>query len=151
MFRALILVLLLTSCTTIFREDRNSHVVPDLQASVSDLRACIVAIMPVGHRAISPNGRELLSKHFIIENRQFKPAGDALERYFVKFLVLGDRRPYTVEIVVAIEERTLVGNSFTYKVVDYDLKLAKELERKLREQLTKRLEDRNIIDDFRVF
>jgi hypothetical protein len=132
--------------------NRNALLVNDIDWPLAELRTVAASILPVGQRAISPNGRELLSKHFILEGaRGYKPAGDATERYFASVLILGVRRPYDVEILVTLERRVLRGNQFTYIVDGYDYKLAKELERKFRQELTKRREDLNIIDDFRVF
>jgi len=132
--------------------NRNAIIVRDVDWPLGELRAVVGSVLPVGQRAISPNGRELLSKHFILEGtRGYKAAGDATERYYAAILILGDRRPYDVEILVTLERRVLRGNQFTYIVEGYDSRLAKELERKFRTELTKRREDLNIIDDFRVF
>ncbi len=105
----------------------------------------------MGVRTVSPNGREFLSKYFVIGEKEYKPADDALDRYYVQIIVLGDRRPYDIEISATREKRVLRGEDFTYVVTGHDRRLAKELVTQLREQLTKRREDRNIIDDFRVF
>lgn len=140
----------LAGCATL--GNRNSVTVKDIDWPLSELRSIAATVLPTGTRAISPNGRELLSRHFILEGRTgYKPAADATERYFAQVLILGDRRPYDVEILVTLERRVLRGNQFTYIVEGYDYKLAKELEVKLRQELTKRREDLNIIDDFRVF
>ena len=64
---------------------------------------------------------------------------------------MGDSRPYAVEVFVTREKRVLRGDDFTYAVVGHDSRLAKELAARIQEQLSKRREDRNIIDDFRVF
>ena len=145
-------VFLLVGCATTIGTNRNALKLKDIDLPVSELRSIIGSILPAGQRAISPNGRELLSKHFVPEGASdFKAAGDAPERFYASFLILGDRRPYDIEILVTREKRTLRANQFIYTVIAYDRRLAKELETKLRDELTKRREDRNIIDDFRVF
>lgn len=132
--------------------NRNAVSISDVDWPLAELRSVAATVLPTGTRAISPNGRELLSRHFILEGRSgYKPAADATERYFAQVLILGDRRPYDIEILVTLERRVLRGNQFTYAFEGYDYKLAKELEVKLRQELTKRREDLNIIDDFRVF
>lgn len=124
----------------------------DIEASLGDIRAAVVAALPVGHRTVSSNGREILSKHFLVSGGgNFRPAGDALDRYYAQITILGDRRPYDIEIVVAHEKRVLRGETFTYAIDYYDMVLAKDLAKKLERELAKRREDRNIIDDFRVF
>ncbi len=144
-------VMVVVGCTTTIGNRRSSRI-ESLDLPLHELRAVASSVLPTGQRAISPNGRELLSRHFILEGAKgYKPAGDATERYFASILVLGDRRPYDIEISVTLERRVLRGNQFTYIVEGYDTRLAKELEKKLRIELTKRREDLNIIDDFRVF
>lgn len=132
--------------------NRAAVVVSDIDWPIAEIRTVIGQIIPVGVRAMSPNGHEVLSRHFILDRQgQPVPASDAINRYFTHFLILGDRRPYEVEILVTKEERALRGNQFTYVVSGYDMRLAKQLEARLRSELTKRREDRNIIDDFRVY
>lgn len=147
-----ILVFLFLSGCAVLGNNRHALKISEVDWSLGEIRSSIGAIIPAGQRAMSPNGREILSRHFVLDRqRNFKPAGDALERYFAQFLILGDRRPYDVEILVTHEKRVLKGNQFVYMVSGYDPRLAKELEKRLRTELTKRREDRNIIDDFRVF
>jgi hypothetical protein len=129
----------------------DSLLIKEVDASLTDLRAAASNSLPVGQRSISQNGRELLSKMFIIDKDRYKPAADSSLRYYAQFKILGDRRPYDIEILVFTEKRVLRGNQFVYAMVGHDRTLAKELEQKFRLELTKRREDRNIIDDFRVF
>ena len=144
-------VLTLTGCATALG-NRNAMKVQAIDWPLGELRAVATSVLPVGPRATSPNGREILSRHFTLEGaRGYRPAADATERYYASILILGDRRPYDVQILVTLERRVLRGNQFTYIIEGYDTRLAKELERKFRLELTKRREDLNIIDDFRVF
>lgn len=132
-------------------ENQQALRIRNVDASVSDLRAVVSTVVPVGIRAVSSNGRELVSKHFVVLKDRYRAAADATDRYYAQITILGDRRPYDVEILVAHEQRVLRNDRFTYIIVEYDQNLARELEVKLREELTKRREERNVIDDFRVF
>lgn len=151
--RLIILSLVLAGCASLRPTKRvESYTIKELESSVSDIRAAISAATPIGIRAISSNGREILSKHFLAsDGNKFRQAADAIERYYVQFIVLGDRRPYDVQIIVAHEKRVLRGETFVYVVDYYDNLLAKDLAKKIEQELAKRREDRNIIDDFRVF
>ncbi len=101
---------------------------------------------------MSPNGRESLSLHFIVDKKNnYHPTVDASDRYFAQFLILGDRRPYIVQIIVTHERKILKGEQVTYAAVGRNKKIAKDLATKLGEALIKGREDSNIIDDFRVF
>jgi hypothetical protein len=66
-------------------------------------------------------------------------------------IILGDRRPYNIEISVIKEEREVEGEDFSYYETGHDERLAKQLETALHTRLTKRREELNIIDDFRAF
>lgn len=126
-------------------------VVKNINLRLSDVEKLVESRLPMGKRAISPNGRQLLSKHYVWKKGAYGPADDSVERFFAQVLILNDRPPYDLQIAVKRERRLLVGQQFTYKVVGHDLRLAKELERAIRLELSQRREDRNIIDDFRVF
>ncbi|MGE4133173.1 MAG: hypothetical protein AB7F86_16140 [Bdellovibrionales bacterium] len=141
---------LLGGCASI-TAPRESVRIPDVQGSLNQIRAAVMSAIPIGQRSVSANGRVILSKHFLPAGDQYRNAADAVQRYYAQFSILGDRRPYEVQIVVVHEKRVLRGESFTYVVDYYDMLQAKELERRFQEELTKRREDRNIIDDFRVF
>ena len=139
-------------CATLQGEHPDSLIIEEVDWPVTEIRQVLAAVIPAGVRTMSPNGREIQGRHFLVtRNGEFKEAGDALQRYYTHIKILGDRRPYKLEILVTHEERVLRGNQFTYVVTGYDKRLAKQIENKLRAELTKRREDRNIIDDFRVF
>lgn len=118
---------------------------------LTDLQSLVVYEMPTGLRTSSPNGREFYSKYFVLDGPKYKAAGDATDRYFATLTVLGDARPYNIEIFVTHEKRVLRKSGFDYVESGHNTMLARELEYKLRQELAKRREDRNIIDDFRVF
>lgn len=133
------------------REPPGIHL-KEVEGSLAEVRSAALAALPMGHRGVSANGREIFSKHFLVTgNGDVRLAGDALERYYAIITILGDRRPYDVKVVVAHEKRVLRGDNFVYVVDYYDSMLARDVSRKLEVELAKRREDRNIIDDFRVF
>lgn len=144
-------LIFISGCASSFG-NRHAVRINELDLPLVELRRAATEIMPAGLRATSPNGRELLSRYFVLQGkRSYAQAGDALERYFAQILILGDRRPYDVEILVTHERRELRGNHFVYVITGYDSRLAKELEKKLRLELSKRREDLNVIDDFRIY
>jgi hypothetical protein len=147
-----LILVFLSGCSTLRGHHPEALLIEEVDWPISEIRQVAGALLPAGQRAVSPNGREMQSRHFLPDRQGgYRPAGDALERYFAHIMILGDRRPYKVEILVTHEKRVLRGNNFTYVITGYDKRLARELERKIRAELTKRREDRNIIDDFRVY
>ena len=104
--------------------------------------------MPLGLRKTSPNGREFYSNYFVVDGRKFKSADKSPIRRYAHILVLGDRRPYNLQILVHVEKGPQ-GQGF--REVGTDQRLAKVIRNRVVQQLNKRREDMNIIDDFRVF
>jgi hypothetical protein len=155
MIRHLVLVLILSAvsaCASMDPTRRQGIHLKDIEGSLAELRSAAVAALPVGNRAISPNGREIMGRHFLVSgNGNVRPAGDALERYYAQVVILGDRQPYDIEFYVIHEKRVLKGDNFIYVTDYYDTLLARDVSRKFEVELAKRREDRNIIDDFRVF
>ena len=126
-------------------------VINNVDWPLQELQGLVAYTVPTGLRSTSTNGREFYSKHFVLDGNKYKLAGDSLDRYTATVFVLGDSRPYDLEIIVTHEKRVLLSTGFDYKEVGHDLMLARELEFKFKQELAKRREDRNIIDDFRVF
>jgi hypothetical protein len=142
----------LSSCANLQKNRPQGVRLKDMEGSLADLRSAAMAALPSGHRAVSPNGREIVSKHFLLSsNGNIRPAGDAQDRYYASVTILGDRQPYDVEFFVIHEKRILKGDNFIYVVDYYDTILARDVSRKFEIELAKRREERNIIDDFRVF
>ena len=149
---SLLVLFLNIGCASMSGSNKDAVQIYEVDRSLSEIRSLIANILPAGQRTISPNGREIQSRHFLIDRKgEYQPAGDALARYFAHLVILGDRRPYTIEILVTAEKRVKRDQHYTYIVTGYDRRLAKELEKKLLAELTKRREDLNIIDDFRVY
>ena len=117
---------------------------------LADLQHLAAKSLPLGLRKTSPNGREFFSNYFITNGRKFKLADKGPERRYAQILVLGDRRPYTLDVVVQIE-KVDANAPGGYSIVGTDVGIAKVVKKRLQSQLNKRREDLNIIDDFRVF
>ena len=154
MFRRLLFISLigLCGCTT-FEPATPPYAIriKEIDWPLLDLQKLVASTVPTGLRGNSPNGREFNSKYFVLGPSSYKPAVDAVERYTAEVKILGSERPYDLEISVAFERRRGHNGNYEYVVVGHDARLAKELVVKLRSELTKSREDRNIIDDFRAF
>lgn len=124
--------------------------VQNLDRPLSELQRVAVASLPLGLRRTSPNAREFYSHYFIVRNREFMAPENAPERAYAVIYVLGDRRPYTMEVSVFRERREGSAGQ-RYGSPTLDLGLAEIVKHRVEEILSQRREDRNIIDDFRVF
>ena len=120
------------------------------------LQAVADKSLPVGRRHVSRNAREFYSEYFIPKGPpKFwqKPQKNTKVRYYSVIKVLGDRRPYIVEVSVVVEklQRSEPNSRLKYEKVETHSGLAQEVLKYFRENLSKSLKDRNVIDDFRVF
>ncbi len=149
-FCRVVILSVITGCS-ILGSGRYTVRVTELNHPLQLLQKLVVESLPRGHRTNSPNGREFMSKYYQVIKGSYKDAEDSVDRFYAHVAILGDRRPYVIEIKVLQEERVLQGESVGYERVGYSLRLAKELEKTIRLRLTKRREDLNIIDDFRAF
>jgi len=149
---ALLLVVFLSGCTTLgMKSPDYSYVIAGVDWPLTDLQSLVAYELPTGMRTTSANGREMYSKYFVLDGNKYKAAGEALNRYFAGVTVLGDHRPYDIEIYVTREKRIRQGAGYTYVEAGHDMMLARELEHKLKVELAKRRDGHNVVDDFRVF
>lgn len=125
----------------------------DVERPLTHIQRAVVNSMPLGLRSTEENGRLFKSKYFKAGDRKFLPAENQPIRYFAQVAVRGDRRPYSVEVYAFKQERIKKGgiSDSNFKIVEMDKRLANVIRKRIRDQLSKRREDLNIIDDFRVF
>jgi hypothetical protein len=145
------LFLALCGCAT-FDFDGGSKI-DDVDQSLIDIQKVIEARLPLGKRATSANGREYFSNYFAVVDGRIQPGDRTAERFYLQVLVLGEERPYVVNVVVHRESRVSSHDDGTSPYVEtgIDEKLAKVFAKRIYLTLTKRREDRSIVDDFRVF
>lgn len=121
--------------------------IDNVMLSLQTVRKAVLSVLPQGMKEESLNGRELTSGYYSAHNVE-EDATDKSERAYAKVLILESGRPYRIDVHVFKEKR---GKNGVYKLSGEDKKLTKELVDRLRDALTDRHEDRNIIDDFRAF
>ena len=140
---ALFTFLILGGCAT-----SGTISIHELNISLNELQKIVIDNTPIKVRRQSSNGREFYSEYFIEKKGQYVEAINAPVRMTAALFLLGDRRPYTIEIKVLVESR---GSGASYSVVKHDEGIARVISRRIEKTLYQRREDRNIIDDFRVF
>lgn len=115
--------------------------------NVSETRRVIVSI--IGEpRFLSQNGRELSSQYYDRKQNEIKKMEMARERMFTHITVLGDRRPYDIQVEVLVESRNQEG---AFELVGSDDSRAAVIADKLKRALHQSRDKRNVIDDFRSF
>lgn len=123
----------------------------NIDVPLVEIQKAVVNSLPLGKRTVSTNGREFFSEYFVVVEKRARPASKLGKRYYAHVYVLGDRRPYIIEGLVRKEVREKGKIGPEYSDAGIDSRLSKVLMRKIKNNLSKRREDRNIIDDFRVF
>jgi hypothetical protein len=115
--------------------------------SVSETRRVVVAV--IGEpRSVSQNGREIVSKFYDRRDKAIAKMEMAKERYYTHVTILGDRRPYDIQVEVLVEGRNPEGG---FDQVTRDDNKATTIAEKLRQALNQSRDTRNVIDDFRSF
>jgi hypothetical protein len=122
-------------------------VIKDLDKPLVNLQKTAEMSLPAGRRSISANGREFVSNYFADEKGKFVLSENAAIRNQCKISILGDRRPYTVEVLVIQQKRT--GGQYSQAVTNE--RIAKVVKRRFDKALHQRREQFNIIDDFRPY
>ncbi|MCC6137421.1 MAG: hypothetical protein IT287_02225 [Bdellovibrionaceae bacterium] len=101
-----------------------------------------------GLRGKSPNGRELVSRYQKPGSSSFDNAGAEKVRAYSRLRILGDRRPYTLQVQYVIEER---NSAEGYTTKGYDEAAARQVLKKVLEFLVNRPDREDFIDDFKAF
>lgn len=113
---------------------------------LSELRKIIVGVIDEP-RTTSVNGHEMTSNYYDRKSKMLERPADARERFYTIVNILGDRRPYDIQVRVYVELRTPEG----FENVGMDDVFAEQWADKIRKALHESREKRNFIDDFKAF
>lgn len=100
-----------------------------------------------GIRGRSQNGREFVSKYQNTKGDQYEDAWNKRERGYSRLSILGDRRPYVIQVQYVVE----VKDGEAYTIVSYDDGAAKKILDKMIEFLVTRPDRNGVFDDSRGF
>lgn len=116
--------------------------------NISETRKAVASV--IGQpRATSINGRELVSRYYDRKGNTDELAlKNNRERLSTHVIILGDRRPYDIQIEVVVEIRDREGK---YQVVDRDEGRAEKIAKDIQNALVQSRDNRNLIDDFRPY
>lgn len=114
--------------------------------SLTEIRKVVVSVIGEPRR-LSPNGYELVSHYFDREEEIIERPNEVRQRFHTVVTILGDRRPYDIEVQVIVEIRTLDG----YENVGVDERMASRVADRIKKALHESREKRNFIDDFKAF
>jgi hypothetical protein len=122
--------------------------IKEVKLSYPTIRTIVVNNLPGGFRKQSENGREIYSGYFL-PNNFYKDGSSAPDRAYVKVTILGEGRPFDVDVRVYLESREQGEREYSDNGQDDDL--AAKVGDRLQKALADRREDRNVIDVFRAF
>ncbi|MCO5112814.1 MAG: hypothetical protein M9899_01415 [Bdellovibrionaceae bacterium] len=124
----------------------------NVDKSTIEIKRGIVKALPVNLHSSSEDNREFISVPFVRYGKKMKPARNELQRAYARILIKGDRRPYTIEVIVPVEEATTPNSvQKNFQIVGYDERIAKIILARLKAYLEQRRGDTNLVDDFRAF
>lgn len=133
--------LLLSSCRT------GGVILRETPLNLSETRRVIVSV--IGEpRTISQNGREMTSHYYDKNGKKIDNMDMVKQRLYTHVTVLGDRRPYNVQVQVLVEGR---DQDAGFYLMDRDDDKAAPVAERIRQALNKSRDSRNVIDDFRSF
>lgn len=133
--------LLLSSCRT------GGVVLRETPLNVSETRRAVVSVLGEP-RSISSNGREIFFQYLDKKDKKIEKMDMIRERHYSHVTILGDRRPYDVQVEVIIEGRNHDGG---FDIIERDDAKASVIAEKIRQALNQSRDSRNVIDDFRSF
>jgi hypothetical protein len=123
--------------------------IKNVMVGYNNIRAVVISNLPNGLKDESMNGRTFTSGYF--SPKDFDTDGTELpERAIARIVILGEGRPYNLEVTVYREHRA-EGSTHYVREKNPDRKLSNMLVEKVQSALADRREDRNFIDDFRTF
>jgi hypothetical protein len=134
---------ILTSCST----PRGGVTTEELMRPISVLHRAVNSVMNGGIKSRSVNSRTYLSQFHAVGMDLNAGYKKKKERGQLEITILGDRRPYNINIIYRIE--SLVGSKFVFS--RYDKSLASQYLSKLNEYLASRPEERDVIDGFKPY
>lgn len=140
-------VSLLLSLTALVGCQTDGVMLHETPLAISETRRCIVTV--IGEpRITSENGRELFSKFYDRKGVMDDKSKTNRERLFTHITILGDRRPYDIQIEVVVEIRDKEG---AYQVVEKDDARAEKIAKDIQKALVQSRDNRNVIDDFKPY
>ncbi|MBX2988072.1 MAG: hypothetical protein KF802_09265 [Bdellovibrionaceae bacterium] len=113
---------------------------------LTEIRRVVVTVIG-DPRVMSKNGYELESAYYDRKEKTLERPNDVRERFYTKVTILGDRRPYDIQVQVPVEVRSDRG----YETVGEDDRLAQSWAERIKKALHESRDKRNVIDDFKAF
>jgi len=101
----------------------------------------------LGVRGQSANGREIVSRYQSPNGRN-ESAATKKNRAYARLLILGERRPYDLQVQFVTEEDQGEGD---YQALQTDDEMARKILKKVLDGLASRPDTKDFIDDFRAF
>ena len=136
-------LVILASCAT------NSAQIQNVPLSYNAVKTVVTRTLPGGIVRESGNGRTMTSGYFDPETLKQENEKKPLKLHaYMTVSIFGSSRPYNIDVKGFTEQRLKDG---TYEDLGEDPALTDRLAERLRTALADRREDRNVIDDFRVF
>jgi hypothetical protein len=145
---AICLVILASGSLLVGCASRQAQI-QNVPLSYNAVKTVVKGSLPGGIMRESDNGRTMTSGYFDAETLKVENEKKPLKVHaYMVVSIYGTSRPYAVDVKAFKEVRAKDG---VYEDLGEDPELTDRLAERLRNALADRREDRNVIDDFRVF
>jgi hypothetical protein len=150
--RSLCLLILVISAFTLTSCSMGGPMYGPVDKSIVEIREGIIKALPIKINYANIDSREYRSVPFVRYGTKIKEATNELQRAYALIYIRGNKRPYTIEVVVGVEEaESPLAIQKGFKTIGYDERIAKIILARLKAHLNKRREDSNLVDDFKIF
>ena len=126
-------------------------IVDEVMLPLNTIKQVVVGALPNGLRDRSQNGRALTSNYYDPYNPLKERFDNARKRSQAEVFILGDHRPYSVQVLVHVERRRRTPKGRVYERVGRDKKAEEALGLRMKLRLSKAKGTRDFIDEFRPF
>ena len=140
-FILFLFIFFISSCAT------NEVRVKDVNKPIKLIQSSVFRALPNGKPKVDKSKRKFISKPFLSKAGIFIPVSNSRVYYIASVEILGDRRPYTI----FIESLKMVKNGQQYIMSGKSKTISGQVAKAILEELSKRLETSDMIDDFRAF
>ena len=148
---SIISLFLVLGCSTTQRS-ASTVVIDEVKAPLRRIMQSAAYALPGGILKSSENRRVFKSRYIDLNGNRWDVLSKSKHRSSIEISILGDRRPYVIEVSAIVEERksdSPLDQSF--EEVGQSRKLAEKIAGKLANHLEDRRKRRNLIDEFRAF
>lgn len=140
LFLILFLTLDLTGC-------KSGAQLEDVNASLKEIQKAVYIVIGKPRQS-NTDSKEILSQYRDNKGKPISRPEKVRERVFTVVYILGDRRPYSIQVEVVYEMKNEIGQ---YAIIKKDENAAALISNKIKAELAQSRDGQSVLDDFKPF